>query len=90
MEDVIETMNSVEIVVVEEEELFFIFFNPIFPMLSAKIHTFALSFQKTTKCNQYETERCYNGMACRIHYQLYDADGMHRKEQEAREKKRES
>ncbi len=44
-------------------------------MHSAKIHTFALSFQKTTKCNQYETERCYNGMACRIHYQLYDADG---------------
>ena len=43
MEDVIETMNSVEIVVVEEEEelFFFIFFNPIFPMLSAKIHTFA-------------------------------------------------
>ena len=30
---------------------FFIFFNPIFPMLSAKIHTFALSLQKTTKCN---------------------------------------
>ena len=26
MEDVIETMNSVEIVVVEEEELFFLFF----------------------------------------------------------------
>lgn len=50
MEDVIETMNSVEIVVVEEE-LFFYLFNPIFPMLSAKIHTFALSFQKTTKCN---------------------------------------
>lgn len=46
MEDVIETMNSVEIVVKEEEELFFIFFNPIFPMHSAKIHTFALSFQK--------------------------------------------
>ena len=30
---------------------FFIFFNPIFPMLSAKIHTFALSLQKTTKYN---------------------------------------
>ena len=90
MEDVIETMNSVEIVVKEEEELFFIFFNPIFPMHSAKIHTFALSFQKTTKCNQYETERCYNRMACSIHYQLYDADGMHRKKQEAREEKRES
>ena len=90
MEDVIETMNSVEIVVKEEGELFFYFFNPIFPMLSAKIHTFALSFQETTKCNQYETERCYNGMACRIHYQLYDADGMHRKKQEAREEKRES
>lgn len=90
MEDVIETMNSVEIVVVEEELFFFIFFNPIFPMLSAKIHTFALSLQKTTKCNQYETERCYNGMACRIHYQLYDAGGMHRKSQEAREEKRES
>ena len=93
MEDVIETMNSVEIVVKEEEEeeeLFFYFFNPIFPMHSAKIHTFALSFQKTTKCNQYETERCYNGMACRIHYQLYDAGGMHRKIQEAREEKRES
>ena len=70
--------------------IFLIFFNPIFPMHSAKIHTFALSFQKTTKCNQYETERCYNGMACRIHYQLYDADGMHRKIQEAREEKRES
>lgn len=85
----IETMNGVEIVV-EEEELFFFFFNPIFPMHSAKIHTFALSFQKTTKCNQYETERCYNGMACRIHYQLYDAGGMHRKIQQAREEKRES
>ena len=90
MEDVIETMNSVEIVVKEEEELFFYFFNPIFPMHSAKIHTFALSFQKATKCNQYETERCYNGMACRIHYQLYDAGGMHRKIQKAREEKRES
>lgn len=50
MEDVIETMNSVEIVVKEEEELFFfIFFNPIFSMHSAKIHTFALSFQKNNK-----------------------------------------
>lgn len=55
-------------------------------MLSAKIHTFALSFQKTTKCNQYETERCYNGMACRIHYQLYDADGMHRKNRKLEKK----
>ena len=70
--------------------VFFIFFNPIFPMHSTKIHTFALSFQKTTKCNQYETERCYNRMACSIHYQLYDAGGMHRKKQEAREEKRES
>lgn len=49
MEDVIETMNSVEIVVKEEEELFFYFFNPILPMHSAKIHTFALSFQKNNK-----------------------------------------
>lgn len=55
-------------------------------MLSAKIHTFALSFQETTKCNQYETERCYNGMACRIHYQLYDADGMHRKNRKLEKK----
>ena len=31
MEDVIETMNSVEIVVVEEEELFFYFFLSYFP-----------------------------------------------------------
>ena len=30
---------------------FLFFFNPIFPMLSAKIHTFALSLQKTTKYN---------------------------------------
>jgi len=28
-----------------------IFFNPIFPMHSAKIHTFALSLQKATKSN---------------------------------------
>ncbi len=31
MEDVIETMNSVEIVVKEEEELFFYFFKSYFP-----------------------------------------------------------
>lgn len=29
-------------------------------------------------------------MACRIHYQLYDADGMHRKSQETREENHES
>ena len=31
--------------------IFLIFFNPIFPMQSAKIHTFALSLQKATKSN---------------------------------------
>ena len=31
--------------------IFLIFFNPIFPMHSAKIHTFALSLQKATKSN---------------------------------------
>lgn len=41
MEDVIETMNSVEIVVVEEEELFFIFlilFSPCFQLKFIPLH----------------------------------------------------
>lgn len=52
MEDVIETMNSVEIVVKEEEELFFLSFLILFsPCIQLKFIPLHYLFKKTTKCN---------------------------------------